>query len=261
MNLRILAAALLPGLALAAPASAQPLRAVYEVYAAGLTVLQLEAVFDIGTAGYRVETTLRTRGLAAAFVPGEQATRVQGGWSGVTPRPVTYRSEGVWRGTTRRIALDWLGVEPSLVEVSPPEAEERDPVSAEERRGTMDALSALALLSRAVQGTGSCEGQAAVFDGRRRSEYSARSLGRELISPWRGAWHGEALRCSFEARQVAGFLRSQVRADAAAPQPGTAWLAAPFPGAPPIPVRIEVQSRWFGTATAVLLRAEAIRAP
>ena len=194
MILRILAAALLVCPVLAAPASAQPVRAVYEVYAAGLTVLQLEAVFDIGAAGYRVETTLRTRGLAAAFVPGEQVARVQGGWSGATPQPLIYRSEGVWRGTARRIALDWQGGEPTLVDVSPPEAEEREPVSAEQRRGTMDALSAIALVSRAVQATGSCEGQAAVFDGRRRSEYTARSMGREVIRPWRDAWHGEALR-------------------------------------------------------------------
>ena len=73
--------------------------------------------------------------------------------------------------------------------------------------------------------------------------------------PWREAWHGPALRCAFEGRLVAGFRLSQQRADTT-PQRGTAWVASPFAGAPPIPVRVEVPSRWFGQAVAVMLRAE-----
>ncbi|MBX9596614.1 MAG: DUF3108 domain-containing protein, partial [Roseomonas sp.] len=126
---------------------------------------------------------------------------------------------------------------------------------AELQRGTVDALSALAQLSRAIASTGSCDGQAAVFDGRRRSDYTSRSAGWERIFPSRNAWHGDALRCGFETRVVAGFRRDG-SGDEGRPTPGTAWIAAPFAGAPPIPVRVEMPSRWFGTATAILLKAE-----
>jgi hypothetical protein len=55
---------------------------------------------------------------------------------------------------------------------------------------------------------------------------------------------------------VAGFRRDQDRAEAGEPQRGTAWIASPYPGAPAIPVRVDIPTRWFGTVTAVLLGAE-----
>ncbi|MGG5809218.1 DUF3108 domain-containing protein [Falsiroseomonas sp. CW058] len=249
---------LLPILALlAAPAAAQqPVVATYEVYAAGMTVLQLEARFDVSEAGYRIRTQLRTRGIAAVFAPGEQATQVEGGWAGAAAAPRSYLTEGTFRGRYRRIALAWQGGAPQVLELTPPETDEREPVPAALQRNTMDALSAMAQLARLVDRSGGCDGAVPVFDGRRRSDYASRTERRELIRPWRGAWSGEALRCAFEGRLVAGFRHDQDRAASAAPQTGTAWIAAPFPGAPPIPVRLEIPNRWVGHATAVLLRAE-----
>jgi hypothetical protein len=248
-----LAAALLT--ASAVPAVAQPLRATYEVHAAGMVVLTMEAEMEVTPGGYRLATLIRTRGIAAVFAPGEQMTRVAGAWQGPTATPASYVSEGAWRGRPRRTALDWRGGAPVVRDMVPPNAEEREEVPADLQRGTVDALSALAQLSRAIAATGRCDGQAAVFDGRRRSDYSSRTAGRELIRPWRDAWHGEALRCGFEARVVAGFRRDG-SGDEGRPTPGTAWVAPPFAGAPPIPVRVEMPSRWFGAATAILLKAE-----
>ncbi|NKE46733.1 DUF3108 domain-containing protein [Roseomonas frigidaquae] len=238
-------------------AAAESIRAIYDVYAAGMTVLQMEADFEINQAGYRIETRMRTRGVAAAFISGEQVASATGSWGRGSALPSSYRSQGVWRGKDRLVVLGWSGGNPVVEALVPPNDEEREAVPVEVRRGTIDALSAMALLSRIVAGSGACEGQAPVYDGRRRSDFAISTYGRELIRPWRAAWHGEALRCSFEGRLVAGFMRDQPRDQAAAPQRGTAWIAAPFAGAPPIPVRIEMPSRWFGTATAVLLRAEA----
>ncbi|WP_270934071.1 DUF3108 domain-containing protein [Falsiroseomonas oryzae] len=244
---------LLPG-----AAAAEALRATYEVYALGSTVLELEARFELTRDAYRVETTLRTRGIAALVASGEQLSRVRGGWAGERPQPADFVTEGVWRGRMRRIALDWDGAEPRVLDLVPSEAEERDPVPEAMRRGTVDVLSALAQLARQVAREGHCELTAPVFDGRRRSDFATRTEGREILRPWRGAWQGEALRCGFEGRLVAGFRRDQDRAEAAAPQRGTAWIAPPYAGAPAIPVRLDIPTRWFGTATAVLLRAEAV---
>ncbi|WP_237216176.1 DUF3108 domain-containing protein [Falsiroseomonas oryziterrae] len=239
-----------------AAAAAQPMRATYEVHAAGMVVMEVEARFEVTPRSYRVETVVRTRGLAATFVSGEQATRVDGGWAGPSALPARYVSEGVWRGRPRRIALDWDGGAPRVTALVPPNEEEREAVPEAQKRGTTDVLSAIAQLGRQVAAEGHCALTAPVFDGRRRSDFATRDEGRERILPWRGAWHGEALRCAFEGRQVAGFRRDQDRAEAAAPQRGTAWIAPPFAGAPAVPVRIDIPTRWFGTATAVLLRAE-----
>jgi hypothetical protein len=246
------------GQALRDPES-RALRATYEVHAAGMVLMELEARFELAADSYRVETRLRTRGMAAVMVSGEQVSRAAGGWSGVLPAPLSFVSEGTWRGRARRIALDWQGAQPRVVELTPPNEEEREPVPPAQQRGTVDILSALAGLGRQVGREGRCEATTPVFDGRRRSDFATRSEGREVIRPWRGAWHGEALRCAFEGRQVAGFRRDQDRAEAAAPQAGTAWIAAPYPGAPAVPVRLDIPTRWFGTATVVLLRAEPVQ--
>jgi hypothetical protein len=244
---------LLPSLA-----AAQPLRATYEVQAGGMTLLQLEAVVDLSGSGYRLETVMRTRGIAASFAPGEQSSRVAGAWAGLAALPGSFVSEGTWRGRMRRIALDWQGRDPRIRDLTPSETVEREPVPEDLLHGTVDLLSAIAVLARGVAETGRCEVTAPVFDGRRRSDFAVTTQGWERLAPWRGAWAGTALRCAVEGRQVAGFRRDQDRAWAATPQRGTAWIAAPYEGAPSIPVRVDIPTRWFGTATALLLKAEPI---
>ena len=244
---------LLPG-----PAAAQALRATYEVHAAGMVVMEIEARFDLSADDYRVETRVRTRGIAAFFAPGEQTTRVSGGWTGAAPLPGSYVSEGTWRGRARRTALDWPEGAVRVLALVPPNEEEREAVPDDLRRGTVDALSALAGLSRQVARGEGCTLAAPVFDGRQRSDFSAGNGRREVILPWRDAWRGEALRCDVEGVQVAGFRRDGEGRENATPRRGTAWIAAPYPGAAPVPVRVDMPSRWFGTATAVLLRAEPV---
>lgn len=241
-----------------APAAAQALRATYEVHAAGMVVMELEARFDLRADAYRVETRLRTRGIAAIFASGEQTTRVAGGFAGAAAQPAGYVSEGIWRGRPRRIALDWQAGTPRVIELLPPNEEEREPVPEALKTGTVDALSALAALSRQVLREQGCSLTAPVFDGRRRSDFTTDGIRWERMPAWRGAWAGDALRCDFEGRQVAGFRRDGEGREAAAPQRGTAWFAAPYAGAPPVPVRVDIPTRWFGTATAVLLRAEPV---
>ena len=243
-------------LAPAAPAVAGGVAATYEIHLAGATILHIEARYEVDNAGYRMEARLRTTGVAASLAPGQQMTRVTGAWAGAAPAPRDFVSEGTWRSIARRIAMTWSDGEPRVTDLTPPETEEREPVPPALRRGTVDGFSAVVALLRTVERTGTCDGTAAVFDGRRRTEQVARTERREVIRPWRGTWAGEALRCGFEGRMVAGFRRDGDRAEASRPQTGTAWIASPFAGAPPIPVRIEIPTRLFGTATAVLVRAE-----
>jgi hypothetical protein len=244
-------------LALASPAAAQSLRAQYEVQALGATILELEARYESGIAGYRLETAMRTRGIAAMLVPAVSSSRVHGGWSGEAPAPQNFASNGTWRGEARRVALEWRDGIARATELTPDaDRERREDVPDAMRRGALDILSAVVSASRHVGRAANCNFSAAVFDGRRRSDFSATGESRERLAAARGAWHGDALRCDYESRLVAGFMRDQDRAEAAEPRRGTAWVAAPYPGAPALPVRIEIPTRWFGTVTAVLLRAE-----
>jgi hypothetical protein len=256
MQRRRLPGLLVPLLLAAWPAATEPLRLAWRVQAGGMTVLELEAALEFEPGTYRVEAITRTRGLAAVFFPGEQRAVAEGGWAGERPLPATFQADGVWRGQPRRVALRWLGAEPAVTALEPPNGEEREEVPIALRRGALDALSALAQLSRQVAETGRCDATAAIFDGRRRVEVASRTESVDRLPPWRDAWAGDALRCSYESRTVAGFRLDEDRDRAAEPQHGIAWVAPALPGAPPLPVRVDLPSRWFGTVTAYLVRAD-----
>jgi len=260
--MRLLAPFLPIGLALFLPAfapvaMAEPVRASYRVTAAGLTVMEVEAVFDLSApAEYRIETHSRLTGFAATFFSGRQSNAVQGVWAGDSPRPVRFVAEGLWRGERQRIVLEYPAGEPVVRDLEPPNEGEREAVPPDLARGTMDSLSALAQLTRTLARTQSCDGAAQVYDGRRRTDISAGTGGWERLPAWRDAWSGVAMRCTFEGRQLAGFMLDDDRpAESRQPQQGTAWMASIAPGTPPVPVRIDLQSRWFGKVTAYLVQA------
>jgi hypothetical protein len=248
-------AACLPLLAacLAQPAAAETVRLNYEVNAAGMTVAEVAAQFDLTQPGsYQVELHLRTRGVAGFFVSGEQLTQASGAFAADAARPRRYAMNGQWRGEPRHILLEYEGGEPLVRRLEPPNDEEREPVPPELARGTVDALSALAQLTRRVATSGDCAAQAAVYDGRRRTDFTARTQGWEKLPERRGVWSGPALRCDFTGHQRAGFRRNEDR-DARKPQLGRAWLARLAPDSVPVPVRVEMQSNWFGTVTVLLV--------
>ncbi len=224
---------------------------------AGITVLDFTASLDFNEGAYAVGTNTRIRGIAAVFVSGHQASRVDGAWSGVQPAPTRYRVDGVWRGTGRHAEMDYEHGQPVVRVLDPLESELRFPVPPEQQRDTTDPLSAFARLVRQVRDTGNCDGHVSIFDGRLRLEITVRTEGTQHLDGGRSGWSGNALRCAYESRTVAGFRHDQNPADAARPERGTAWIAAPAPGMLPVPVRIDAASRWFGSTTIRLVHVEA----
>lgn len=249
----------LPVLTAASPAAAEAVIARYDVHAAGLTVMKVEALFDLDSpgGGYALRTRIRLTGMLGLFSSGDQVTRVEGRWQGLDPQPQRYRVEGTWRGGRREVAMDYgPGGMPVLLALVPPNDPDREVVPPEMQRGTMDSLSALAKLTRVVARTGRCDAGAETYDGRRRASYTVRTEGLDMLPPHDGFGGGQAVRCAFESRLVAGRRADEDPEHARRPQPATAWLA-PVPGADiPLPVRIEMPSRWFGTIRVMLTGLE-----
>jgi uncharacterized protein DUF3108 len=258
------AAAALSVSAPASPARAEAVLARYDVRAGGLNVMRVEALFDLSGPRYRVQTRVRPVGVGAAFGGGgEQVSATEGSWRGADPLPRRHNSEGEWRGGRRALHLDWTqppGGAPLLRVLEPPLEPEREPVPEALKRNTVDGLSAVAKLLRTVAQTGRCEGEAPVFDGRRRSDFRAWTEGLDELPRGRGgAFAGPALRCAFTGRLVAGrHAAEQGRddGDRRPPPPVVAWVAQPLQGRAPVPVLIEFQARWFGTVRAVLASAD-----
>ncbi|UFN50445.1 DUF3108 domain-containing protein [Roseomonas sp. OT10] len=241
---------------LLAPAAARaaPIEAVYAVQAAGVTVVEATVQFDFSTPdGYAIEVRHRTRGIASVFVSADMVSRTTGRWVDNRARPTRFSSEGTYRGEQRRTLLEYVNGQPAVRSLVPPNEGERESVAPELQRGTIDSLSGVAQLAQDIRRTGRCEGQARTFDGRRLTEFRVRTAGWEMIPPARDTWSGRALHCRFVGQLLAGFRFDDDASDRR-PQEGDAWMAEVRPGEPPIPVRLEVPSKWFGSTVIILTR-------
>lgn len=251
--LGLLLLALRPAAGRAQSAAESDIRAAYTVTAAGLTTARVEAELAFAPSAYRLRLDYRTAGLFGALFHSESSTLAQGLWQGDTAVPFHFAGSVLVRGEARQTVIDYRDGEPIVRVLVSPNSRERDPVPPGLERNTIDTLSAMALLLRRVQQTGRCEAHALTFDGRRLIDVSANTAGIEALPPADGlAFAGPALRCDFEGRQLAGFKHGEDAAALRRPKHGSAWLARVVPGAPPIPVRVSFETRWFGDATAWL---------
>lgn len=245
--------------ALAPPAlaeSAPDLHVAYDTYAAGLDVAQVQAELDMGGHDYAIRLAYHTRGLIGFFYRGHQFSSVQGVWQHGEPEPRDFYGLGEWGGEKRVTEIDYRHGLPQIVALVPPNRKERQPVPADLRVHSIDTLSALALLLRRVQDSGRCEAAVHTFDGRRATELEARTVGEQVLPhTGRSIYSGPALRCDFTGRMLAGFKLGDDSAADQRPLHGSAWFAVAVPGAPPLPVRMRFQTRWFGEATMYLTAA------
>ena len=255
--MRRIAVWLLPMLPLVqTPASAEPVsqfHLTYDTYALGIEVMQMSAFFGMGPWNYQITLDYHTTGLVGFFYRGQQVNTVRGLWHDERPQPLEFFGEGVWHGQKRITLIDYDHDVPQVKRLEPPQHSEREPVPDSMQQGTMDTLSALAALMRQVATNGRCDASAHTYDGRRVLELTARTgTVEDLEQTSRSIFHGDALRCDFEGRELAGFLIGDDNPENRRPLIGSAWLASVEPSAPPIPVRIAFQTHWFGWTTMYL---------
>jgi len=246
----ILAALLLTCAAPCVLKAAEPVRAHYAAYAAGLPIAALDADWDVQPGAYRVHLTFRTTGALALAYSGSNDSVAEGRFDAGRPQPRRFFSAGTLRGVRRVTQIDYPAGEPQIRQLVPPNDEEREPVPPAQQAGTTDSLSAFALLVRQVNATGRCDGQVQTFDGRRLGELTARTGPVQALDPTsRSSYSGPALRCDFTGRQIGGFMHDQDEATLRKPQQGSAWFARLQPGAPMVPVRMVFTTARFGDMT------------
>jgi hypothetical protein len=229
------------------------LHANYEAYAAGLHVADVQAGFSLGPWSYQMALAYHTTGLVGFFYRGHQFNTVDGSWQAGKPAPHEFFGEGVWRGQDRIARIDYDHGLPLIRALVPPNQAEREPVPPALQAHSIDTLSALADLMRTVADTGRCETSVQTFDGRRATRIDAHTMGDERLTPSnRSSFSGNALRCDFSGRMLAGFLLTNDDPGDRKPLHGSAWFAQVLPREPMVPVRMAFETRWFGDATMYL---------
>ncbi|MFQ3622248.1 MAG: DUF3108 domain-containing protein [Acetobacteraceae bacterium] len=252
--MRLHAIALTACLAAQAPAaSAAAIDAHYTARVSGFRVMTIDVAAQLGHDSYEVRARARSSGLAVLSTRFDQTAVAEGRITPSAVLPRLFRAEGDWQGERRLVELSLTEPSPRVV-LQPPEVAEREPVPLPMARGGVDTLTALVAVSRQVaeRGPAGCATEVTIFDGRRLKRIAMTPAGIGPV-PDRAGW--TAVRCAVEGRQIGGFWRDWDRAEAERPQSGMVWIAPPFAGAPPIPLRLEMGIDWLGTLVVSLTRA------
>ena len=236
-----------------AAASAGTIDVQYTGYSHGFTVLKLAGTLNLGPDSYAAHVTFHTAGLIGMVVHTDNDSQVSGSFKGGQAMPVLFEGSGHLRGADRVTKIGYVDGNPVIQTLTPPPERERTPVPPADTAHTIDTLSAVALLIRQVEQDKKCDGTVTTFDGRRLSVQTAHTTGQEVLPKTdRSIFAGQALRCDFDGRQLAGFIRNENEDDLRKPRHGTAWLADMVPGAPPVPVRVAFENKLLGQVTLYL---------
>ncbi len=219
----------------------------YKVYFGGFAAVALEIDLARTAEEYRILTKVRTLGVIDKLFPWTMRAYSRGRLAGRELRPEAAGQTSAWRGRERIIDVRYDDGRPIVARVVPtPDRDERVPVSDEDVRGTVDLASALLSLSLAAEAGRGCTGRVPVFDGRRRYDLIAERIGVEQIRRFgRAGYEPRALKCRVTMVRRSGFRKitnhDELDTDR---HSGTVWFAPPGAGMPPVPMRIEVETRW-----------------
>jgi hypothetical protein len=227
----------------------------YELYAGGFHVADVDTGVALGPKTYQMRMAYHTTGLVRLFSSGNNDSVVSGAWRGDFAAPQRSLSVGAWKGDPRYADIDFSNGVPIVHRLVPNDTNQRQPIPAELKDGSVDTLSAMADLMQMATRTGACDLSLRTYDGHRILRFDAHTAGHEMLGPYRGSeFNGSALRCDFTATPIAG-VKIGDNPDGRVFR-GSVWLASPIPAATLMPVRMAFETRWFGEAVMYLMSVE-----
>lgn len=222
---------------------AAPLVVRYEAYAAGFPVVAFDFRLDESGRDYALSGQVRTVGLLRLFYRLDLHTLSQGTVGVVGLQPLFHEQALRARGKDRMARLDYPGDGTVAASLVPAEDPGRPKPTPQQTVHTLDPLTALLAIGRAVAQRGWCDGRFAVYDGRRRYDIVLSDDGVERTGTTPAtAYAGEVRRCAAAAVKIAGFSWDQDYSPHTTE--GRVWFATLRPGAPALPVRIDFGSSW-----------------
>jgi hypothetical protein len=182
----------------------------YKIYIGGLEALKATVTIAADSAHYDVEIQAATAGAIGKVMPWTVNVGSKGNVVDGILRPISHSQNNNFQGKDRSVTLTYDGQGGFLNRAVVPDANEdqRDPVPPEMTKNTLDIVSGVLEGLRLVDRTGSCNGKAPVFDGRRRFDLIYSDDGHEALESSSVAFYsGDALKCAVKVEPVAGFWR------------------------------------------------------
>lgn len=259
-------------LAVAGPrpaAAAEGVALGYEGYLGGFHLMSAEVEMARNDKNYRMETTAEGRGLVGWILDWQSKAVTEGvvGENGDL-RPLRHRRDMIRGGKPAKIMqIEYRDDGVPLV-ARLREGDEAKFAEAEDRKGTIDPMSAVSAIIDQMTAGQACAGKFQVFDGKLRYDATAK-MGepRSLKGNKYMMYKGTAERCDLTLKAIDGFDEDELKGnprDREAPDDETMvltmWFASPAEGLPSVPVMASAESD-YGGLRIYLARAEAAEIP
>jgi len=225
-------------------APASTLELSYDLYVGGISLGKVAMSARFQGADYKAISTLETKGIVNAFWQAKIEASSNGILGGGRVRPSLYDSFSQNRSQPRRHATLTFGPEgPKSMLSDPPYPDNRYPVSDDQRKQTLDPLSAAVFLTSASTAqTNPCDALAPIFDGRRRYDVAFSFVKKIDVRMDNGLYSGPAVVCQIHYNQIAGYQQSVIDSNKKFPKM-YAWVVAAKSSADPkrtfqLPVRV-----------------------
>ena len=241
------------------PANATDERTVkldYAVYIGGSETIRISFDTALRATDYKMKMSLDGQGFLNWWFSWSMSAFSEGQMNNGKVMPVRAGADSAWNGKQRRTRLTYKDGGPPATLIEPPaENEDRDVVPPALRVGARDLAGAvLAMLTR-LEKTQGCDLREAVFDGRRRYNLVLDQRGHDTIPRNDySAFSGKALRCGVKVERIAGYRRNFEPSRWRSSEGATLWIGRVFDNIPPVPVRMELDTRLGG------LRAHLVQA-
>jgi len=229
----------------------------YEVYFGGMHIVSAKASLQKGSQNYRISSEATTQGMLKWMF----------GWTGngksvgaITPKglqPVEHSHNSLSDDKTREVKIDYNpgGKVEFQVKDSDPDSDEyrRTPLDLATIDNTIDPMSAILSMSRNLESGHECVGEFPIFDGQRRYNITLTHREPKMIEATEySVFSGEAVGCEVKIEQIGGFWKKPSKYSKGA-RNRVIWVARPIPESPPVPVKLNVQTK-MGTLVAHLTR-------
>lgn len=252
---------MMPDLAIAKPKATPkilipaipPVVVTYDVYVGGVHLMSADVYFEENAAHYRSRVLGHSIGIWYKLFPWDTILKVEGKIRGDKFVPSEFYTRDVWGHKARTTWLHFQRNGDVKPDFDPPNTDKnRELISFDQRRGSLDPITGLLQLLANVAVHQSCDVTVPIFEGRRRFDITGIDVGHEEIDEEDySAFKGDARTCDAEFTMVAGEWKDRApdrfwtrNEHEQGREPFHIWLGSLNNVLPEMPVRLESGSVW-----------------
>ena len=223
----------------------------YDVYVGGIHLIEAAVYFEEKGGKYHTRVNGHTYGFWHRVLPWDTVLEVRGTLKDDTFKPAEFYTRDEWDNKPKITKLHFKKNGDVVPEFEPPSHDEnREIVTKEQRKGSLDPISALFQLLAHVDSHKSCNVTVPVFDGKRRFDITGTDRGTEYIDEEDyGIFKGDARLCDAGFNMISGEWKDrkpskfwQKSETENGRDPFQVYLAPVGPGGKELAIRVESTS-------------------